>query len=64
MTKYELWGYSRTLRKWICKVYPTWDFANTRYLYLVKEGRTVRPPQPAGTGISRIYHLIAFLLGK
>jgi hypothetical protein len=61
MTKYELWGYSKSSRKWICHVYPTWDLANKRYLYLVKIGRTVKPPQPAGTGIAWTYRLVASL---
>ena len=48
--KYEVWGYSRSLRRWVRHIYPTLDFADTRYRYLQKIGRAVKPPQPLGTG--------------
>ncbi|HEX8955905.1 MAG TPA: hypothetical protein VF798_06505 [Burkholderiaceae bacterium] len=57
--KYEVWGYSRSARRWIRGVYPTLDFANTRYQYLRRIGRAVKPPQPFGKGISSFYHVLA-----
>jgi hypothetical protein len=58
--KYEVWGYSRSWRRWVRCIYPTQDFADKRYQYLKRIGRAVKPPQPLGTGISPLYHCIAF----
>lgn len=58
--RYEVWNYSRSLRRWVRKIYSSLDHADARYLYLKKIERYVKPPQPLGTGISFIYHWITF----
>jgi len=58
--KYEVWGYSRSLRRWVRKIYPTLDLAEARYRHLQNIKRSARPPQRLGTGIPFVYHWVAF----
>lgn len=49
--RYEIWRYSDSSAKWVRYIYPNASEAGERYAYLLKKGKTVRPPQPVNRGL-------------
>lgn len=62
-SRYEVWRYSNSWKKWVRDIYRDSDLAQERYEYLLRRGKTVRAPQPFQSGLP-ITTRVGFMVGR
>lgn len=50
-SRYEVWRYSNSWKKWVRDIYRDSEEAQARYEFLLRRGKKARAPRPFNSGL-------------